>query len=133
MEWGWFKLFSIQWETYPIQNSAFCNDGRYVRYIRHLIFINMGSGYFLGLPKSPGLPPSISKRIYDRICPHDDRLYLDDSKVKEYIGLPKDSDDLYWRSSGKELLDAWLSLLNSPDVRDKRCVQITGPQIFTIW
>jgi hypothetical protein len=87
----------------------------------------------VGLPRSPGLPPSISKRIYDRICPSGDRLYVDDTQVKEHIGLPKDSNDLFWHKSGQEVLDAWLSFFNSPGVKDKKCIEITGPQIFTIW
>lgn len=93
----------------------------------------MGLGHILGLPKSPGLPPSISKRMFDRICPHGDRLYLDIAKVKEHLGHPRDSDDLYWNSPGQEVLDAWLSLLNSPTVRDRKCVEIAGHQVFTIW
>ena len=53
--------------------------------------------------------------------------------MKEHIGLPKDSDQLGWHMPGQQVLDAWLSFLDTPAVRDKKCILISGPQIFNIW
>jgi len=36
--------------------------------------------------------------------------------VKEHIGLPKDSDQLGWHMPGQQVLDAWLSFLDTPAV-----------------
>jgi len=90
-------------------------------------------GYMLGLPRTPSLPPSISVRVFDSTCPPNDRFYIDSVRVKEHNGLALDENNLESSMSGKEVLDAWLSLLNSPAFSDKRCVVVTGPQMFDIW
>jgi len=82
---------------------------------------------------TPLLPPSISMKVFDRICPPDARFYVDSARVKEHNGLAMDERNLEASMSGKEVLDAWLSLLNSPVVSSKKCVVVTGPQMFDIW
>ena len=82
---------------------------------------------------TPSLPPSISIRVFDRICPPDARFYVDRVLVKEHNGLAMNEQNLESSMSGKEVLDAWLSLLNSPLVSNKKCVVVTGPQLFDIW
>ena len=53
--------------------------------------------------------------------------------MKEHIGLPKDSDELGWHMPGQQVLDAWLLFLDTPVIREKKCLLISGPQIFSIW
>jgi len=95
------------------------------------------TGYILGLPapagRDPRFPPSISFRAYERICPESERVYIDRDRVKEHLNLT----DNYFDSQmpGNEVLDGWLSLLNSPEVREKKCVEVRvgSPQVFDIW
>jgi hypothetical protein len=104
----------------------------------HLLKSHMGiTGYILGLPTTsawaPRLPPSISFRAYERICPESERVYIDRDRVKEHLGLT----DNYFDSQmpGNQVLDGWLSLLNSTEVREKKCVEVRNgsPQVFDIW
>ncbi|KAF9528894.1 hypothetical protein CPB83DRAFT_813039 [Crepidotus variabilis] len=98
----------------------------------------MIGGYLLGLPvpqangSSPILPPSISRRQYESMCPESHRVVIDRALVQEHHGQDR---DLNWNASGKEVLDAWLAYLNKSDIKDKKCVEIKfgSTQVFDIW
>ena len=89
------------------------------------------------MPTSTGwdarLPPSISFGAYERICPESERVYIDRDRVKEHLGLTGNYFDS--QMPGNQVLDGWLSLLNSSEVREKKCVEVRlgSPQVFDIW
>ena len=95
-------------------------------------------GYLLGLPVPTDkggqnrLPPSISRRLFNEMCPESERVKISRDDVQEFAGKGL---DLGWGASGKEVLDTWLKYLNQPSIRDKKCVEVKvgGPQIFDLW
>jgi len=107
----------------------------------------MISGYLLGFPYDthprtpenldPSIPSPISSRVFDRICPKKERYIVDVELARAHavkegmIDDPKEYNDL----SGRKLLDVWVSMLDSPGVKDQKCVETrwnTMP-IFDIW
>lgn len=78
----------------------------------------------------------ISQTLYERICPPEERVYIDTASVEAIRQLnPANAGTSLYDISGKALLDAWLDRLNQPDTKDARCVEVKPDtdQIFNIW
>jgi hypothetical protein len=78
----------------------------------------------------------ISQTLYERICPPEERVYIDPASVEALRQLnPENAGTSLYDISGKSVLDAWLDRLNQPDTKDARCVEVKPDtdQIFNIW
>jgi hypothetical protein len=96
-------------------------------------------GYILGLNsgnRTSDATRPISKSLYERICPPEERVYIDLASVQAHHQLnPANAGSSLTEISGKAVLDAWLDRLNQPDIKDARCVEIKQDtvEVFDIW
>ncbi|KAF8167299.1 hypothetical protein B0H34DRAFT_681296 [Crassisporium funariophilum] len=131
-----FDDYIVEFNTKPYSRSY--NGKYYPTIIPHSAMIN---GYLVGLDSS-GLNRNdnnetlaIPRRVYERICPPSERVYIHLKSVEAHLrrvtSNPKASLD---DASGKSILDAWLSRLSQPDVKDAPCVQVLheSPNMFNI-
>lgn len=101
--------------------------------------MNSHVGYILGLNsgnRGSHETRPISQALYERICPLEERVYIDCTSVEAHRQLnPANAGTSLNDISGKALLDAWLDRLNQPDMKDARCVEVRKDteQIFNIW
>ncbi|KAF8159910.1 hypothetical protein B0H34DRAFT_705336 [Crassisporium funariophilum] len=106
--------------------------------IPHSAMIN---GYLVGLD-SRGLNRNennetlaISRRVYERICPPSERVYIHLESVEAHLrSVTSNPTASLNDASGKSILDAWLARLSQPDVKDARCMQVRddSPHVFNI-
>lgn len=86
--------------------------------------------------RGPDANRPISETLYERICPPEDRVYIDVASVEALRQLnPANAGTSMHDISGKAVLDAWVDRLNQPDTKDARCVEVRRDtdQIFNIW
>lgn len=78
----------------------------------------------------------ISQALYERICPPEERVYIDHESVEALRQLnPANAGTSLREISGKAILAAWLDRLNQPDTKDARCVEVRKDtlQVFDYW
>ncbi|KAF8966258.1 hypothetical protein BDZ97DRAFT_1729215 [Flammula alnicola] len=100
----------------------------------------MISGHILGRgPRDENeslavLPRSISSRVYERLCPPSERVIIHRDSVKAHLQESNPSLDID-NASGEEILDAWLSYLEIPAVKESRCIEVKKDtdHVFDIW
>lgn len=67
----------------------------------------------------------ISQVLYERICPPEERVYIDHASVEALRQLdPANAGTSLYDISGRAILAAWLDRLNQPDTKDARCVEV---------
>jgi len=100
---------------------------------------NADTGHMLGINLThlePTSLPAISSRVYRKICPSDKVKLVERADVdKHYNAVHGTVDKSIVDETGEGVLDAWLSLLNSPEYKDEQCVEVTvdTAQVFDIW
>jgi hypothetical protein len=96
-------------------------------------------GYILGLNsgnRGADVTRPISQALYERICPPQERVYIDQASVEALRQLdPANNGTSLNDLSGKTILAAWLDRLNQPDTKDARCVEVRENtlQMFSFW
>ena len=80
------------------------------------------------------IPLSISTRIYKRICPPSEHTLIEKDMVEAHLRTINATIELK-ESSGKAVLHAWVSLLDTPALKGARCLEVskTSDHIFDIW
>ncbi|KAF8159909.1 hypothetical protein B0H34DRAFT_705330 [Crassisporium funariophilum] len=96
------------------------------------------TGYILGLDSRENGTKSISSRVFNRICPREERVMIDRGAVEAFLQtLPGNKISSLGDSSvtGKMILDSWLAFLESPKMKDVRCVEVKKWtwHVFDIW
>jgi len=101
--------------------------------------INIDIGHILGINIThlePTALPAISSRVYNKICPRDKVKLVERATVNQHYNKVHGTvDKSVADETGEGVLDAWLSLLNSPEYKDEQCVEVTvdTAQVFDIW
>ncbi|PPQ65460.1 hypothetical protein CVT24_010791 [Panaeolus cyanescens] len=102
----------------------------------------MVAGHFLGFNSSDAAsyknphPISISRRVYDSVCPPRKRTNIHRRHVQKHFQRQNPERNVTVdQLTGKETLRAWASFLDSPSIRNRKCLQVQKdtPQIFDIW
>jgi hypothetical protein len=100
----------------------------------------MLSGHLLGLSEeeyaqetSPP-PRSISRPVYERICPKAERVLIKGEIVQAYLKKIQSPINLN-ADSGLDVLHGWLAALNSPKYKAARCIEVERGSfhVFDIW
>lgn len=99
----------------------------------------MLSGHLLGLSedeaRGPSPPPrSISRRVYEQICPKSERVLIRRESAQTYLKKTQSPIDLD-ADTGLGVLHGWLAALNSPEYHAARCIEIEQGSfhVFDIW
>lgn len=106
---------------------------------RLLAVPNDYTGHILGIDISrlePTSLPGISSRVYATICPRDKVKLVERADVdKHYNTVHGTVGKSIVDETGEGVVDAWLSLLNSPDYKDEQCIEVTmhTAQVFDVW
>uniref|UniRef100_A0A8H7XVM8 Uncharacterized protein n=1 Tax=Psilocybe cubensis TaxID=181762 RepID=A0A8H7XVM8_PSICU len=101
-------------------------------------------GHILGIDESSSntranhsitMPPSISSRVFERLCPRIERVVIDKETVESYLHTTNSNIRLP-EATGKQVLDAWLAVLETPKYKNARCIEVnkfSPDHAFDIW
>lgn len=99
----------------------------------------MLSGHLLGLSEEEAQqastpPRSINRRVYEQICPQNERVYIRRETAQAYLKKIQSPIDLD-ADTGLDILHGWLAALNSPEYKGAKCIEVVwgSTHIFDIW
>ena len=96
-----------------------------------MLFRSLG----IGSSSDSGAPRAISSRIYERVCPLDERVYIDRETVKEHMTSLGYHAGIVDEGDGTEVMNAWLKVLRTEKYRNARCIEVRRDtyHVFDMW